>query len=233
MQSPDPALEQQSIGPDADVSRTMVRYFDTSAIVSDAPGCYLVGMPTPPPLPTEPQVSPNLTERKHPPLREFDRVWRARLRPQVAQMVRAMREAGVSFQIVGSYAKPNGYFIPGSDLNVCIMAHPGLKDAHVWEIAYRTIRDAPIDMRFVEDMSAIDLIEVRLLTRPATKRTAHPQAAIDHLAGEAIEPISDEEWDRIFARQRIGAAWAAFTVPGSIEAPNDEIAALFFGKAES
>ncbi|WP_157730573.1 nucleotidyltransferase domain-containing protein [Variovorax sp. HW608] len=78
----------------------------------------------------------------------------ALLRPQVEAALRALRSRGMKVQAIGSFAKPDAYFDPNSDIDLLVEDSGGRSDLEIWRIAREWIRDAEVDLVFANALDA-------------------------------------------------------------------------------
>jgi predicted nucleotidyltransferase len=79
---------------------------------------------------------------------------RARLRPQVEGALRALRSQGLVITPIGSFAKPDAYFDPNSDIDLLVEDAAGHSDLEIWRTARDWIKEVEVDVVMADAVDA-------------------------------------------------------------------------------
>jgi predicted nucleotidyltransferase len=60
----------------------------------------------------------------------------------------------MAVRAIGSFAKPDAYFDPNSDIDLLVEDAAGRGDLEIWRIAREWIRDAEVDVVFADALDA-------------------------------------------------------------------------------
>lgn len=94
--------------------------------------------------------------------KERSEALRERLRPQVSGALRALRSKGLVVTPIGSFAKPDAYFDPNSDIDLLVIDSAGRSDLEIWKMAREWIKDVEVDVVMADalDPETLELMKV-------------------------------------------------------------------------
>jgi predicted nucleotidyltransferase len=81
-------------------------------------------------------------------------VLRESLRPQVDAALVALRSHGLAVKVIGSFAKPDAYFDPNSDIDLLVEDAAGRSDLEIWRMAREWIKDVEVDVVMADALDA-------------------------------------------------------------------------------
>ena len=79
---------------------------------------------------------------------------RESLRPQVECALRVLRTQGLVVTPIGSFAKPDAYFDPHSDIDLLVEDAAGRSDLEIWSMARAWIKDVEVDVVMADAVDA-------------------------------------------------------------------------------
>lgn len=86
--------------------------------------------------------------------KERSEALRESLRPQVEGALRALRSHGLVVAPIGSFAKPDAYFDPNSDIDLLVEDSAGRSDLEIWRMAREWIKDVEVDVVMADALDA-------------------------------------------------------------------------------
>jgi predicted nucleotidyltransferase len=79
------------------------------------------------------------------------------VRPRIEQALAALRAEGIICRCVGSFARPDAHFGPGSDIDILIESRHGHSDAELWGRVSSLLPGIAVDVIFADALAAEDL----------------------------------------------------------------------------